>query len=413
MKSDKIKVIMSKFWIFLPLLIVQAYGSSADVLAPILRKMQEAFPEASMTMVQMTLTMPSAVSIPVQLLTVLLAQKMTKKDMMFIALMLICIGGLIPLFLHNSIIWVVISSIVIGIGQGFFTPSINALASDMFDGNVRATFLGIKGGTTGFLRTLLTLAVGFFGVAAWSRAYAIFLILIPFIVWFMVVTPKGEKSAKVVGKGVGLSGIKGIITPAFVVVTLLCSFASCCQMAYTTNIAGFIADRNMGDSVTASAASAFFTMSKLFVGIFLGVLLKCFKKYTLPFGYALCALGYFIIASANGLTAVQVGGIFFGIGLGIQMSGGLYYITETVDKKYLSQMMGIYFPFISFFISVSPLIINTLAKLIFGVSNATNNFKIGCLCYALDAVVMFLYQLIFCKNSMIGKVSGLEETPAK
>ena len=411
--KSKLKVILSKFNIVLPLLVVQAYGSSADVLAPILRNMQNAFPEASMTLVQMTLTLPSAVSIPVQLLTVLLAQKFTKKDMMSIALLLICAGGLVPLFFHSSIIFVVISSVIIGIGQGFFTPSINALASDMFDGNIRATFLGIKGGTTAFLRTLLTIAVGFFGVAVWSRAYMIFVILIPLIVWFWVVTPKGEKSAPLVGRGVGLSGVKGIITPAFIIITILCSFASCCQMAYNTNISGFIADRNFGDSVTAATASAFFTMSKLIVGFLLGFILKGLKKYTLPFGYALCALGYLTISRAAGITGVRVGGILYGVGLGIQMSGGLYYITETVEKKYLSQMMGIYFPCISFLISISPIIINAMAKLLYGASNATNNFKAGCIGYAVDAVVLALYQLIFCKNSMIGKISGLEEAKSE
>ena len=411
MDTSKIKIILSKFNIVLPLLIVQAYGSSADVLAPILNNMQQAFPEASLTLVQLTLTIPSAVSIPVQLLTVFLAQYLTKKNMMSLALFLICGGGLIPLFLHGSIIWVLLSSIIIGIGQGLFTPSINALASDMFDGNIRATFLGIKGGTTSFLRTLMTIGVGFFGVAVWSRAYLIFVILIPFIIYFMIVTPKGEKSAKVIGKGVGLSGIKGIITPAFIIVTLIGSFASCRQMAYTTNISGFIAESSMGNAVTAGAASAFFTMSKFFVGLFLGFLLRCFKRYTLPVGYALCALGYLTISMASGLTAVQVGGIIYGIGLGIQTSGGLYYITETVDKKYLSQMMGIYFPCVSFMVSVSPIVINTMAKLFYGNSTATTNFMAGCIGYAAVALIMFLYQFFFCKNSMIGKISGLEEMP--
>lgn len=411
MDRSKLRILMSKFKIVLPLLIVQAYGSSADVLAPILNNMQVAFPEASMTLVQMTLTLPSAVSIPVQLLTVLLAQKMTKKDMMSLALFLICGGGLIPLFLHGNIIWVVISSVVIGIGQGFFTPAINALASDMFDGNVRAAFLGIKGGTTAFLRTLMTVAVGFFGVAVWSRAYLIFVFLIPFIALFMYVTPKGEKSAKIVGKGIGLSGFKQVITPAFIIITLLCSFASCCQMAYTTNISGFIAEQNMGNSVTAGAASAFFTMSKFIVGLCLGFLMRAFKRFTLPLGYALCAGGYLIISLATGLTGVQIGGIIFGVGLGVQTSGGLYYVTETVDKKYLSQMMGIYFPAISLLISISPLVINSIAKLVYGSVSATNNFKAGCLGYAAVALLMFLYQLFFCKDSMIGKISGLEEAP--
>ncbi|MBR6208073.1 MAG: MFS transporter [Oscillospiraceae bacterium] len=409
MKKNVVQKILPKLGMFIPLLVVSAYSSSADFLGPILRNMQNAFPDASLTLVQMTLTLPSAVSIPSQLLTVYLAQKMTKKQLVGLALLFICIGGLIPAILHHNIIFVVISSFILGIGQGFFIPSFNAILSELFDGNTRATFLGIKGGISSLLKALMNIIVGFLGAAIWSRAYLVFVILIPLILWFWLVTPKGEVGAPLVGKGVGLKGIRGVITPAFVIVTILCSCASCCQMAYNTNIAGFIADRNLGGSVTAGAASAFFTMAKLVVGFTLGLLLRAFKRFTLPIGYGLCALGYFIISRATGLAGVQLGGIVYGLGLGIQMSGGLYYITETVDKKYLGQMMGLYFPAISFLISMSPVIINGISKGVFGEVNATNNFMAGCLGYATVALLMFLYQLFFCKNSMIGKLSGLED----
>lgn len=404
---DKLKKLLEKAPILIPLLLVQAYGSSADLMAPILKSMQEYFPTASLTLVQMTLTLPSAVSIPVQLLTVPLAQWFTKKDMMMIAMVLLAIGGLIPFFCHASIMWVLISSVVLGLGQGLFTPSINAMASELFDGNMRATFLGIKGGTTAFIRSFMTIAVGFFGAALWSRSYAIFFFLVPLIIWFYIATPKGEKSAALVGKGVGLKGILGVVTPAFIIITILCSFASCFQIAFLTNISGFLADSAIGGTVSAGVATSTQTMSKFVMGLILGFLLKAFKRYTLPIGYGMCAAGYFIISRATGFSGVQVGGIIFGLGLGIQMSAGLYYLTETVDKKYLSQAMGLYFPFISFFISISPVIVNTMSKVFFSEVNAANNFMSGCIGYATLAVVMFLYQHFCCKDSMIGKISGI------
>ncbi len=409
MKEGKFKTFFSKIQVVIPLLLVGAYASSVDALAPILRNIQVAFPDASLTLVQMTLTLPSAVSIPVQLCTVFLAQYMTKKQMLSTGLILICVGGLIPFFFHSSIIFLVISSCVIGIGQGFYMPNQGALVGELFDGNFRGTVVGIQGGISAFMRSLLTIACGFFGVLIWSRAYIIFFFLIPLIALFIWRIPKGVKGAKIVGKGSGgVSGIKNVLTVPWIVLTILCTCATFSQMAYLINIAGFIADKNLGGAVTAGVATSFNVMARFIIGLSLGILLKGFKRFTLPFGYALNAAGYFVIINANSLLGIQIGGIMFGFGLGIQMAAGTYYMTETVKKEYLSQAFGLYMPFISFAVSVAPAVINTLSKTVFGATTASNNFKIGFMGYCFTASLMFLYQLIFCKDSMIGKISGLE-----
>ena len=109
--KEKLKLLTAQIWIVVPLLLVSAYSSSTSALAPILRNIQVAFPEASLTLVQQVLTLPSAVSIPVQLSTVLFAQYLTKKKMMIIAMGFICLGGLLPLVFHTSIYILIISSI--------------------------------------------------------------------------------------------------------------------------------------------------------------------------------------------------------------------------------------------------------------------------------------------------------------
>ncbi len=406
--KGKYKNLLSQISIVIPLLIIGAYSSSVDALAPILRNMAKAFPDASLTLVQMTLTLPSAVSIPVQLFTVLIAQHITKKQMMVIAILFICFGGLIPLVFHGSIMSIVISSVFIGIGQGFFMPAAGAIVGELFDGNMRGTVMGLRTGVAAFLRSGLTLLVGFLGAVYWYRAYLIFVIMIPIIIYFILVTPNGPKGEKLIGKGVGLSGLKAILTPGFVILTLICTCATFSQMAYLTNIAGYIADKNLGGAVTAGVATSFNVMARFIIGLALGFLLRVFKKHTLGIGYAMCAIGYAILLMAGGMTGIQVGGIIYGFGLGIQMAAGMYYITEVVAKEYLSHTFGLYMPFISFAVSIAPVVINSLSKTIFGATTATNNFKIGLYGYIFTTVAMFVYQFIVLKDSKIGLYSGLE-----
>ena len=406
--KEKLKLLTAQIWIVVPLLLVSAYSSSTSALAPILRNIQVAFPEASLTLVQQVLTLPSAVSIPVQLSTVLFAQYLTKKKMMLIAMGFICLGGLLPLVFHTSIYILIVSSVLIGIGQGFFMPTSNAIIGELFDGNTRGAFMGVKNGVSAFLRSGLTLLAGFLGVAYWYKAYYIFVIMIPLIALFMWKTPSGEVGEKVVGKGAGLKGLKGIFTPNFIVITLLAYCATTCEMGYSTNIAGYIADKGLGDASVAGLATAFNTLSRFFVGILLGFILSVFKRFTLPVGYALNAAGFFTILCAQNVAAIQIGGIVFGIGQGIQMAAGMYYMTEAVDKKLLSQAFGLYMPCISMAVSTSPFIINGLSKLLLGEVSSVNNFRIAFYGYVFTAAAMALYQLFFCKNSMIGKLSGLE-----
>ena len=104
----------------------------------------------------------------------------------------------------------VLSFVLIGIGQGFFMPTSNAIIGELFDGNTRGAFMGVKNGVSAFMRSGLTLLAGFLGVAYWYKAYYIFVIMIPLIALFMWKTPSGEVGEKVVGKGAGESIGKGV-----------------------------------------------------------------------------------------------------------------------------------------------------------------------------------------------------------
>ena len=104
----------------------------------------------------------------------------------------------------------VLSFVLDGIGQGFFMPTSNAIIGELFDGNTRGAFMGVKNGVSAFMRSGLTLLAGFLGVAYWYKAYYIFVIMIPLIALFMWKTPSGEVGEKVVGKGAGESIGKGV-----------------------------------------------------------------------------------------------------------------------------------------------------------------------------------------------------------
>ena len=69
--------------------------------------------------------------------------------------------------------------------------------------------------------------------------------------------------------------------------------------------------------------------------------------------------------------AVAVGGVLYGIGLGIQQISTIYYVSKTVGKSLVTTAISVTVSFISLGATLSPVVINGLQELIFG-STAPN-----------------------------------------
>ena len=104
--------------VMIPVMLFVMFQSAFNSFSSVLAAITEVFPDASKTLVQMILTIPSLISIPMGLLAGVLGSYVYKKYLVLFSLLMELIGGLLPLFIHGSIYSLVISSALIGIGQG-------------------------------------------------------------------------------------------------------------------------------------------------------------------------------------------------------------------------------------------------------------------------------------------------------
>lgn len=71
------------------------------------------------------------------------------------------IGGLLPLFIHGSIYSLVISSALIGIGQGLLINVASAVVGENFTGTASGVAMGLKQAAPSVGIAILTVATGF------------------------------------------------------------------------------------------------------------------------------------------------------------------------------------------------------------------------------------------------------------
>lgn len=391
--------------IMIPVMLFALFQSAFMSFSSVLAEMVKHFPDASPTLIQMIMTVPSLMMIPVSIFVGLIASYVTKKNLVLFALACELIGGLLPLVAHTSIGALFVSSALIGIGQGFLITYASAILAEHFEGNTRGWSMGIKQAASSVGIAGLTIATGFlvttFGPDKWYNAYLVYLLVIPIILLTIFLLPKGKPDVKLVGKGVGLKGLKKVFTGNMIYMNIMFFFLAAFNFAFYLNIGMSVTAKGLGDASVIGLATAWNSLLTIAIGIGFGIILRIFKKFTLASCMIISAIAYLILASAPSIPLVVLGGIIYGIGAGIQMPGSVFYITESVDSDSSTLALGISMVMISLGIHLSPVVVNAIAG-VFGPIDGTSGLAVAAGGFVVLFVIEMIREIFFNKNSKIG-----------
>lgn len=392
----------SKAIILLPLCFFAIYDSAISSFAPILQKLSIQFPEASITLIQMAIALPTVTYTPTALLVGLFATYYKKKRIAQFALIILFLGGLSPIFFHESIYTLLISSAFIGIGQGLIAPLTHSIISEHFNGNERGTAMGINKGANYLGAALLTLIIGRLALLGWYNAYWVYFLVIPVFIITSVFLPEGELDQKLLGKNVGLKGIKNVFTPALIYMVFVLFTAALLMFTFYTSIAMLVVEKGLGNMSEATNIISFNSIAGLIAGLSFGFLLKIFKKYVLSIGFASITISFFLLFFSNNLTTLIISGILFGLGAGLQEVGGIYFVSESVPKSSITLAMSITIAGIGVGISLSPIAINSIKQFFWGTTTISSGILLAGFGYLILFIVETIREKIFNKNSTIG-----------
>lgn len=343
------------------------YDSVFQAFSSILAVLKDVYPDVSVTTIQMIVSIPPMASIPGTLLAGFLSSYIRKKRIAEFALVVVFIGGMIPVVFRDPTIHAMFAcSICVGLGQGLLHPMANAFICQTWGDDERSRALGFKQSFNYIGDALVALCVGFLALAHWENAFLVYLGVIPILVLTHVLFPKGEPDKKLVSRKEKVTGFKELFKPRMIYLIVLFMVAMVFLYGFNTNIAMLVQERSLGTTSDISKIASTVSIMSFILGILYGKVSKLAGRYTLVLGFILLSCGMLVASFGSNLPMITFGGVLFGLGMGIQQISTIFYISKTVDKSLVTMAISVSISFISLGASISPIVINGLQEIVFG-----------------------------------------------
>ena len=329
----------------------------AIALTPILAEISRAFPAASTSTIQMITVLPGLVALPFSLIAGTIATLITKKTMALLSMVVMMVGGLIPLAAHGSIEVLLIASGIVGAGSGFLIPVSASLISDHFDGHERSTMMGLQAALINTGGVIFAILGGALAQSGWFNAYWVFVLIVPATVIVAVLLPKGQ-----VVKTHGASGFK--LNSNVVYLSLVSLIFGLLYTTFNTNVALYLDATHLGGPGEAAIAVSCFSSIGIVAGLFFGKTMRLFQRFTLPLALGTAFVGVTLAWLGGHLVLIWAGALLVGFGLSTLMPFGVFSVTQNVPPAATSLAIAVFTAAVSLGGFASPFVINAIAGLI-------------------------------------------------
>ena len=385
-KSRKIKIILAVVGISF----LQGLQYSA---APVLKSIQDAFPEVKTSLVQMLVSGPGFLAMVVALLSGILVTKISKKNLLLIAAVSAFITGFLP-FVKESFGLLFACRILYGIPLGLCMSLNGAVVADFFEGEERVQVMGIQAASVGAGMMIVNAAAGALGSVDYRTSYWINLIALLSLFLILAFLPetgrvKTDRENRIsLNKDVYIMGVIGFFFLLFL-------------MTFTTNISMHIKGKFEGNTSFAGIANAVYSLIQIVVGFVLGYVTKIFKKQTLTAAIVSFAIGAVILvlfpASA---PMIILGALFCGTCQGIFMPTGMVTVTDAVNPQSAAMATAVFSCGLLMGGFISPVVTNAASRLIFGEESTGNVFIIAAVGMLILAVCTAAWRAAGAKKQM-------------
>jgi MFS family permease len=350
-------------------------------VAPVLGQVQNHFSDVKTTLIQMLITAPSFVAMVFAVLSGFLVVKISKKKLLVFGCFMAGITGFIPL-LSDSFNLLFLSKILYGIGMGLASTLNAGVVAEYFEGEERTYVMGIQSASVGAGMVVVTTCSGYLGGFGFQTTYYIHIIgFISMILIFLLLPETGKVKAisaiskeKIrINKDVLKISFWGFLEFLFLI-------------SFTTNIAMHISGSLAGNSGVSGILTGIFSGSQIFIGLILGFVTRIFRKYTLPVAMLLFSIGTVIlICFSYNFILIALGAALCGFSQGIFMPRALVDVSNAVKPVSTAMAAACLICFTCLGQFISPIVLNTLAHVLFGSVTTTHVYLISAAGMALSA----------------------------
>lgn len=279
-------------------------------ISPALGEIAKAFPETDPTFIKLLLTAPSLMIIPFSFISSFLTQKIMKRSILMLALIIYLIGGVGAQF-TNSIELLLAFRLILGIGVGLAMPLSMSLISDYYSGKERVKMMGYNSAFSNLGGIITIMIAGFLSAYGWKVPFNVYwlgLIILVFVFFFL---PKNE-----IPKDLDVKDKKRIPLAVYGY-ALAMGGVMLAYYSVATNMALYVDQNKLGGSSLAGTVIAFTTIGGMITSLFLSKLEDVFKKSLIILMIFLMGMAFGLIAITQSVVLVMIGVMVVGFGQGV------------------------------------------------------------------------------------------------
>lgn len=318
-------------------------------IAAVLADITKAFPEASTANIQFLMTFPSLFIVGVTLLSAWLCRYFSKKILVELGLILVCVSGILSFLFHGSLLLLFIWAGILGIGVGLVSALAISLISDYFDGEEKGSLLGIQTSAANLGSMLMTFFGGILATISWSCNYLIYFLALPGLILTMYYIPR-EKPR---------NHEKREVVKVEKNVWFYCMITAVFMLFFyigPTNIALMLQEAQIGNVVLAGIAVTILLLGGVLSGMFFGKLSAYIGKKTIPMGFFVLAIGYMIMYASKNIMVLYIGCLIIGSSISLVMPQCMFQIASKGSSAAVTLGMALAMSFSNLGTFVNPIL---------------------------------------------------------
>ena len=301
-------------------------------IVPLLSSITSAFPDASSTLIKMSLSLPALTSIVFSLLTGLLARYIPKKFLLAGGLVLYSLGGIGAGF-TTSIEGFLVLRALLGAGSGVIAPLASDFVADFYDGGQRAKMIGYSNSAANITGIFMPILAASLAVINWRFAFGVYALglVVLALTWFSI------PLAKPVSGTAGQRRPIFVFTPAALGPAFSIFFLALLFYTIPSNLSVYVNTEGIGSPSTAALVISISTFASTVLNLVFAPIYARVKDWILPIGFFFCALGFLAITGIASLAALIIGEILIGIALGLLFP---YFPLKIIEKTSPEETTG-------------------------------------------------------------------------
>lgn len=325
--------------------------------APIVAAIAQSFPDVSLSLIQMVVTLPSLMFIIFSPLSGKLMQIFPKRTLVLVSVGLTFLSGMVLYAFHESFIFILLGSAIMGCGSGLLMPTVNALICEYFDGQQRGAMMGLNATVVALGGLSFTFLSGQLARTGWGSSFLVFFLTVPVfaLVWFCLPKSAAKQAENAERKG----GFE--LTPMVMALFIIGFVYFCLQNAFNTNASVYVEELALGDAGMAGLVSMMSPLGGIIGGVLFGLLASKLGKQIETAALLSAGIGFLIAGFIPSLGAVLGGGLLVGIAYALFNAAGTLLLSMKVRPENNDFTAAVYLAFVNLGAALSPYAVNSLS----------------------------------------------------